>query len=379
MSPAARAEPTGRASARAGLAERASSLLRLSLRRFSALWLFAIFFVTFTIARPEIFPTAATARLVLSGQVTVGLLAFAVLVPLAAGVFDLSVGAMLAFSAIIFTFIQQQYGWNSFPTALLAIACCTVVGVVNGLIVVRFSVDSFIATLGTSQVLLASMLLISKNRQISGVFSEGFLQFTQGRFLGLTLDVYYLVVIALLLWFVLEHTPVGRYLYAVGGNREAARLAGVNTERVIRGSLVASATIAGFAGIIFSSQVGLFSTSFGPPLLFPAFAAVFFGATQIKNRPNVWGTLLALYALAFGVQGLQLVFFDGGYWITPLFNGIALVVAVAFASYRKAGPSLRRRRRDAQRTAGGSSPGGVPAPRAEKSAPAGQTRAGTSP
>lgn len=320
-------------------------LLQISLRRFSAVWLFAVFFVIFSLARPEIYPTIDTARLVLSGQVAVGLLAFAVLVPLAAGVFDLSVGAMMAFSMIVFTYLVQHTELSWVVIALIAIVACALVGAMNGLLVVRLKVDSFIATLGVSQVLLALMLFISQNRQISGVYSEGFLEFTRGRFLGLTHDVYYLLAAAIVLWYVMEHTPIGRYLYAVGGNAEAARLAGVRVDRITWGSLIASAVIASFAGLIYASQVGVFSTTFGAPLLFPAFAAVFFGATQIKNRPNVWGTLIALYALAFGVQGLQLVFFDGGYWITPLFNGVALVVAVAFASYRRIGGRSRWRRR----------------------------------
>ena len=92
--------------------------------------------------------------------------------------------------------------------------------------------------------------------------------------------------------------------------------------------------MAGLAGIIYGAKVGSFSNTFGPPLLFPAFAAVFFGSTQFKNRANVWGTIAAVYTLAFGVKGLQLAFSGGVYWITPLFNGLALLVAVAFASRR---------------------------------------------
>jgi ribose transport system permease protein len=298
--------------------------------------------VVFSVARPEVYPTLDTVRLVLSGQVAIGLLAFAVLVPLAAGVFDLSVGAMMAFSMIVFTYLLQhtELGWVI--VALIAVLACAAFGLLNGFLVVRLKVDSFIATLGMSQVLAALMLFISQNRQISGVFSDSFLDFTRGRFLGITHDVYYLVLIAVVVWFVLEHTPIGRYLYAIGSNADAARLAGVRVDRTIWGSLVASSVLAAIAGIVYASQVGVFSTTFGAPLLFPAFAAVFFGATQIKRRANVWGTLIALYALAFGVQGLQLVFFDGGYWITPLFNGVALVIAVAFASYRRVGKRRRR-------------------------------------
>ena len=143
-----------------------------------------------------------------------------------------------------------------------------------------------------------------------------------------------------MIWYVIEWTPVGRHLLATGANPEAARLAGVRTDRMVWGSLVVSAVVSGLAGIIYGAKVGSFSNTFGPPLLFPAFAAVFFGSTQFKNRANVWGTIAAVYTLAFGVKGLQLAFSGGVYWITPLFNGLALLVAVALAS-RKAIPKLR--------------------------------------
>jgi ribose transport system permease protein len=148
------------------------------------------------------------------------------------------------------------------------------------------------------------------------------------------------------LWYVLEHTPVGRFLFASGGNTEAARLSGVRTDRLIWGSLVASAVVAGIAGLIFSVKVGNFSSSIGPGYLFPAIAAVFFGASQFSRRPNVWGTLLALYSLQFGVKGLQLTFQGGTYWIQPLFEGLTLIVAVALAS-RQGIVRLRRAKDEA--------------------------------
>ena len=146
--------------------------------------------------------------------------------------------------------------------------------------------------------------------------------------------VFYLIALALVIWYALEHTPLGRHLFATGANPEAARLSGVHTDRMVCGSLVASGFVAGLAGVVFAAKVGTFSNAFGPPLLFPAFAAVFFGATQFKHRANVWGTILAVYTLAFGVKGLQLAFNSGVYWITPLFNGLALLIAVSLASRR---------------------------------------------
>jgi ribose transport system permease protein len=232
------------------------------------------------------------------------------------------------------------------PIALVAVgavvACC-VVGLISGIIVVKFRVNSLIATLGMSQVLTAVELKVANNRQITGAFSNHFESLGSRNVLGIPIVMIYLLVLATIIWFVLEHTPVGRYLFAVGGNPEAARLAGLPAERLTYGALVASAGIAGIAGVIFAMKVGTFDVSNGPGLLFPALAAVFFGASQFSRRPNVWGTLVAYFALAFGVKGLQIAFGPGTFWIQPLFQGATLLIAVALAS-RVVGQTRRSRR-----------------------------------
>ena len=113
---------------------------------------------------------------------------------------------------------------------------------------------------------------------------------------------------------------------------DAARLAGVRTDRLVWASLVASTVIAGFAGLIYSWKVGTYGESIEPGYLFPAIAAVFFRASQLKGRPNVWGALIALLALATGVKGLQLTFSSNTNRIEPLFQGLSLLVAVSLAS-----------------------------------------------
>ena len=323
------------------------------LQKASALYLLALIFVLFGLWIPDTFLTSTTFKVVGGDQVVVAILALAVLIPLTAGVFDLSVGNMLAFSLVITSWFQANTGLNGFVSSALAVLACGAVGLVSGLVVVRFRVDSFIATLGMSQILAAATLYISSNKQIVGVLSPTFLEFGRKEVLGVPVVVYYLVVLALILWYVLEFTPLGRHLFATGANPEAARLSGVRTDRMVWGSLVASAVVAGVAGIIYGAKIGSFSNTFGPPLLFPAFAAVFFGSTQFKSRPNVWGTLVAVYTLAFGVKGLQLAFANGVYWITPLFNGVALVVAVALAARSGA---IARRRRSLAGPTGGASP-----------------------
>lgn len=322
-----------------------TELLKRSFQRLSAAWLMLLFIVIFSIASPEVFPTLTTAKLVLSDQTTVAMLALAALIPLSAGAFDLSIGANLAFSAVIFSALSRD-GHPFVVCVVAAVLGSVLAGFVNGFLVVKLGINSFIATLGMSELLSAGMMRMSSNQQITGVFPQWFQTVTSGTFLGITYNVYMLAALAFVVWYCLEHTGVGRTLFATGGNPEAARLAGVNTGAAVWWSLVASGLIAGLAGILLVSKNLIFTPDLGPAYLFPAFAAVFFGATQIKARANVWGTLLAVYALATGVSGVQLTFFDSDYWISPLFNGVALLGAVALATRqnngRKPGRSARR-------------------------------------
>ncbi len=313
--------------------DRPLSRLRLpGLGRASALYLLGLTIVVFGLWIPETFLSQATFKVVVSDQVIIGMLALAVIIPLSASAFDLSCGANLAFSLAVISWLELNTSLNGFVSCALGVLAAGASGFLNGLITVRFHVNSFIATLGSSQVLAAAGLYISDNKQIVGAFSDDFLEFGRGEWLGIPVAVFYLIVVALVVWYVIEWTPIGRRLRATGANAEAARLAGVRTGRITWGALTCSGLISGMAGAVFAAKVGTYSNGFGTPLLFPAFAAVFFGATQFQRRANVWGTIIAVYALAFGVKGLQLAFQNGVSWITPLFNGAALLVAVVLAS-----------------------------------------------
>ena len=139
------------------------------------------------------------------------------------------------------------------------------------------------------------------------------------------------VLIGVAIYILIEYLPVGRYLYASGGNPVAARLAGVRVDRIVYGSLVASSLVAGITGVVLAARIGTASPDIGPSYLLPAFSAVFLGSTQIKpGRVNVLGTLIAIYLLATGVKGLQLA--GAPSYTDDLFNGLALIIAVALAA-----------------------------------------------
>jgi ribose transport system permease protein len=346
-SPSAAPNPAGGEAAAAR--SRASWLGLLSVKRISAVYLWIFFIVLFGIIAPDTFLTETTFRLVFRSGVITCMLALAFLVPLTAGAYDLSIGAVMSLSFGIMVYLSIHTGIPTLVAAIIALIVCAGCGVVSGFIVVRLHVNSFIATLGVSQVLLGAVLLLSNNTQLVANFPHSWSNLGNNNLLGIPIGVYFLLVLALALWYVLEFTRVGRYLFATGGNPDAARLAGVATDRMVWGVFVASGAIAGLAGVIFSMQSGLYSSDIGPGYLFPAVAAVFLGASQLSHRPNVWGTLIAYFCLAFGIQGLVLSASSASIWSQPVFQGVSLIIAVALAS-RPAVRKLRESRSDASAT-----------------------------
>ena len=319
---------------------------RLGLDRFSALYLGAIFIAIFGIWTPHLFLTMSTVDSIASSQAIGAMLGIAVIVPLATGVFDLSIGAVVNLTAVITAVLMQRDNWNMWAAIVVAVAVGVVIGVLNGFIVVKLRISAFIATLGTATIIGAVQTIVSNQTQPLQPNSTLWQNLTQYQVGGFQVIVFYLIVIALFFWWLLDHTPMGRQLYAVGGNMEAARLTGIKVDKWVWVSLIISASLSGVAGVLYCSLSGP-SLTFGSALLLPAYAAAFLGSTQLKpGRFNIWGTMIAVYVLAIGIQGLQYV--TGVQWLGDMFNGIALVVAVGFASLS---PVLKARRAEAKAAA----------------------------
>jgi ribose transport system permease protein len=241
---------------------------------------------------------------------------------------------------ITVTVMQSERGWSMWASIGVTVAFCTFIGLVNGFVVVRLKVNSFIATLGAASIITALQSIVSGQSQPLPPTSSEWSNLTQREVLGFQVVFFYMLAIAVVIWWALAHTPVGRYVYAVGGNTEAARLSGVRTGTWTWLSLITSSTLCGVAGVLYASLSGP-SLTFGGALLLPAFAAVFLGSTQLQpGRFNVWGTLIAMYVLATGIKGLQLV--TGVQWLADMFNGVAVITAVAFATWRQGKAGSRR-------------------------------------
>ena len=160
-------------------------LTRIAPRRISAIYLLGLFIVLFGLLRPDTFLTEVTFTLIFRSGVVTCILALAFLVPLTAGVYDLSIGAVMAVSLGLVVYLSLHTGLSTPVTALIAVAACGLCGAVSGFIVVKLHVDSFIATLGVSQVLAGAVLLMSNNTQLIGQFPDYWSNLGIGDLLGI--------------------------------------------------------------------------------------------------------------------------------------------------------------------------------------------------
>jgi len=130
-----------------------------------------------------------------------------------------------------------------------------ITGFLNGLLVEVVKIESFIATLGTGTVLYALALWHTGGRQMVGVLPDGFYALNTTFVFGLPITGYYLIAITVVMWIVLEYTPVGRYLYAIGANQRAAQLNGIPTRKYVIGAFVTSGTMTALAGVILAARL----------------------------------------------------------------------------------------------------------------------------
>jgi ribose transport system permease protein len=307
---------------------------RLAFDKIGAVYVLLAIIVVFSVWVPETFPNLTTAKQIFNANAITGLAALSVTIPLAARVFDLSFALNMTLCGVAVAHFVVD-GVPLVPAVALGVLIGFVVGLINATVVVGMKIDSFIATLATGSLIQALITLVTNDTPISDVkLAGGFAKIGQTTVGGITLPVFYVAVVAAGIWYLLEHTATGRRLYAVGFNPDAARLAGVKVARLQFLALVTSGVLAGSAGIVLASILGGGSPTAGTPYLLPGFAAVFLGATQLKNgRFNAGGTLIAVLLLGTGTTGLGLA--NAPQWSGALFVGVVLIAALTVTGIQR--------------------------------------------
>ena len=326
------AGPTSRLRSRAFLADLAE--------RYALLAVWGLVVLVFGILRPDTFLTTANFSTIFGSQAILVVLTLALLPPLTAGDYDLSVAATMALATMTLAILNVNHGWPIGAAIAAALAVGLAVGVINGALVVLLGIDSLIVTLGTSTFISGVILWISNSQTISGVSQSLIDVVVVNRFLGIPLAFYYGIALGVVMFYVFEFMPVGRRLLFVGRSRSVARLSGIRVVRLRWGAFVVSGVISAFGGVLYAGTLGSADPTSGLSFLLPAFAAAFLGATTIMpGRFNPIGSIAAVYFLVTGITGLQLLGVQT--FVQQLFYGGALVLAVAL--------SQLARRRDVSR------------------------------
>ena len=260
-----------------GLATRASEggtwhLGRIAIRIVSVwgLLLLIALILAFSILLPATFPTAFTFASLANSRSIYALAALAVMIPLAANQFDLSVAGTIGLSQILAIGLQTEQGLPWWLACLVVVLIGFLVGAVNAFLVARVRIHAFIATLGTGSVLLGCLQWYTQGRQVVGRLPDAFIAIA-ARVPGtpVPMALVYVLVIATVLWLLFEYTPYGRYLYVIGDNPRAAALNGIPEPAYVAAAFVASGGLAALTGIVLQAQLRVGQSTVGQEFLLP--------------------------------------------------------------------------------------------------------------
>ncbi|WP_052460873.1 ABC transporter permease [Microbacterium gorillae] len=282
------------------------------------------------------FLTVVSLNTVLTNMLCALMVALAALFPFVAGYMDFSVGATAAitcvFAARMMDVTVNGFGWPVWLAILVPVALSPLIGIANGFFVTRLKMNPFVTTLGMSLLLYGISMLWTGGQRLSAPSGSIVSTFASTKWLGLPVPVYFVLVIAIVVWYILTHTPFGRTLYGMGSSTPSARLVGIRVDRNLWWSFAIASFLASLAGILQLAQVGSATASDGGSLLFKGITFIFLSATAITpGFFNVWGVVIAGILLSVSVTGLTFMGYAG--WTTNVFNGIALLAAVGLSTY----------------------------------------------
>jgi ribose transport system permease protein len=297
-----------------GAASPLSAIRRLEFQEYALGLVVIALFVAGAILKPDTFPTWDNVRNMLTQASVVGVLAIGMTFVIATAGIDLSVGSMVA-AAGVFGGILVDSDPNSLIFILGAVAFATALGTVNAIAVAYGRVVPFIATLAMFSIARGLALLLNDKLPVGlldlngGSFGEpgafSLLWFGTGRVLGIPVSVYIFLAVCVGGWILLNRTRYGRYVVAVGGNREAARIAGVPVRRIIFSVYVLSGLMAGVAAVLLCARLGSASPVSGNLYELDAIGAVVIGGTSLAGgRATIVGTFLGVltFALIFSLM-----------------------------------------------------------------------------
>ncbi len=279
---------------------------------------------------------------IMLGITIVGTLAIGVTFTLIVDGFDLSVGSTAAICVMVSAYVMVVLNLHYMYAIILSLALGFLIGLANGLLIVKVKIPDSLATLGmmfliqglqlipSAGMSIGTGMMLADGTEAEGEFAEQFLFLGQGRLFDLIpVPVVVFAILAIIAFFILQYTKWGRILYAIGGNDKAVKLAGVNVDRYKIAAYVISGTIASVGGILLASRIGRGDVTSGGGLLLDAIAAALIGFAVLgAKKPNTFGTVVGVIFIGMLLNGLTMLSLP--YYTQDFIKGIVLVAALIF-------------------------------------------------
>ena len=285
-----------------------------------------------TILEPTTFPRPANAAVVLLDTAQTGILACGMMVLMISGMFDLSIGGILAFSGIMAALAAKNLGLPPVPAFLVGCGWGVLLGAINGTLVTRFKINALIATLATLSIYRGGLQLVSG----AGVtnIGNGFTMFGQTKFLGIYSPFWFMAVIAVLFAFLVGRTRYFRQAYYIGGNARAAKLSGINVDRTVFVFFLIMGFLSGLAGALLASRLNTAVVLAGQGVELKVITAVVLGGASLSGGVGtILGALLGVLLMAL-LQNAMIIAGINPFW-QLIVVGIVLLISVGLDQFAR--------------------------------------------
>jgi ribose transport system permease protein len=288
--------------------------------------------VAMTVFKPDTFPTTGNAAVVLLDTAQTGILACGMMVLMISGMFDLSIGGILAFSGIIAALCAKMLGWPPIPAFLAGCLWGVFLGSINGLLVTRFKINALIATLATLSIYRGGLQLVSG----AGVtnIGNGYTVFGQTQILGIYSPFWFMAVIVLAFTFLVGRTRYFRQAYYIGGNARAAKLSGINVDRTVFSFFVIMGFLSGLAGALLASRLNTAVVLAGQGVELKVITAVVLGGASLSGgMGTIPGAFLGVLLMAL-LQNAMIIAGINPFW-QLIVVGIVLLASVGLDQFAR--------------------------------------------
>lgn len=289
----------------------------------------------------QYFPTWRNALIILQSVAIVAIVALGVTASLAVDGFDLSIGSNVGFAVMLSAILMVRFELPGPVAVLLTLVGGAIIGLLNGWLIVKQKVPDLLATLGTLFVVAGLTLMMTSGQSVAvgvtvagkvtqGRFTSDFLWLGRGKVLGTPVPVIVMIIVAIGMYVFLNHTRWGRILYAIGGNREASRLAGIRVDRYRFLAYIISGVLASLGGILLAGRLGRGDVGAGVPYLLEAVSAALIGFAVLgANKANPLGTTIGAVFVGVMINGLTMK--NAPYYTQDFVKGILLVAALVLS------------------------------------------------